>query len=484
MYETVSETFYYNQGSGNFIAGGIIYENPIFQKVTTIYHNNCTNINGFIILKSIKLAQESLPSAQKLNRVRVDIGSVSGSLSELMQYSTLAGFNDDYQQQTKPRLVGTWTINNYYTASQLSAAHAAFDGLTIVENQNYLLDFSQIAVQTLNPNEDNYNPAVAIILQGENKGTFMDFAPLGYGKWFLTKTQAYAMTSIGRTWFDTVTTVTDTNSIVSSNNTATYNFNSFNELQYFNIEKIEYWSFRNCSNLQSVTIPSTVKEIQNGAFLYCSNLKITNIPTSIETLGQECFRGVGSGLTFDSSELLDIYLPNLKSIGDGSFDSCKWIKSVSSLGTVTYVRGFTSCVNLQSVIIPNTATRIGNLGYNTSIITMNINEGITEIDSLTFRNCSNLQFVTIPSTVTTIGGAAFFFINKNGIIHFLPTTPPTIAAQDNNILPNTVKIYVGDGSSAANDNAILQAYLADTNWATYIGSSRLDTWYNYLHPTV
>jgi len=32
-----------------------------------------------------------------LNRVRVDIGNVSGSLSELMQYATLKGFNDNYE---------------------------------------------------------------------------------------------------------------------------------------------------------------------------------------------------------------------------------------------------------------------------------------------------------------------------------------------------------------------------------------------------
>lgn len=43
------------------------------------------------------------------------------------------------------------------------------------------------------------------------------------------------------------------------------------------------------------------------------------------------------------------------------------------------------------------------------------------------------------------------------------------------------KYKLGDGSSAAYDDAILADYLADTNWATY--SSRLDTWYNYLHPT-
>ena len=39
------------------------------------------------------------------------------------------------------------------------------------------------------------------------------------------------------------------------------------------------------------------------------------------------------------------------------------------------------------------------------------------------------------------------------------------------------KIYVGDGTSQAGDQAVLDQYLADSGWAQY--SSKLDLWYNY-----
>lgn len=38
-------------------------------------------------------------------------------------------------------------------------------------------------------------------------------------------------------------------------------------------------------------------------------------------------------------------------------------------------------------------------------------------------------------------------------------------------------IYVGDGTSQAADQAVLDMYLADSSWASY--SSKLDLWYNY-----
>ncbi|MBR6270160.1 MAG: hypothetical protein IKR30_06300, partial [Bacteroidales bacterium] len=52
-------------------------------------------------------------------------------------------------------------------------------------------------------------------------------------------------------------------------------------------------------------------------------------------------------------------------------------------------------------------------------------------------------------------------------------TPAQFQVQDNALS----KIFVGDGSSQAADQAILSLYLADPDWAAY--SSKLDLWYNY-----
>ena len=139
FYDVISGSFFYNKGSGNFSCGSAIGIVPyligddLSEKITTLFIKDCPALNSYKVLKSIVDSQNNI-SNLILNRIRVDIGNVSGSLSELMQYSTFAGFNDAYEPQTKPRLVGTWTINNWYDNSMLISAEDTFDGITIIDN--------------------------------------------------------------------------------------------------------------------------------------------------------------------------------------------------------------------------------------------------------------------------------------------------------------------------------------------------------------
>ncbi len=99
-----------------------------------------------------------------------------------------------------------------------------------------------------------------------------------------------------------------------------------------------------------------------------------------------------------------------------------------------------------------------------------------EYASIIACRCTNdisEKVITIPTTTKVFRMYGF---PPDCIIHFLASTPPTICSP----IHTRVNLYVGDGSSAAHDNAVRQAYLADSTWSTY--SSRLDTWYNYLHP--
>lgn len=391
MYDTISETFFYNQGTGDFIAGPIasFITRPIAVNVDKLFIKDCPLLNTYTSLKSIYDVQSDNGNII-LSRVRLDIGNVSGSLSELLQYAGMAGFNDAGEEQAKPRLVGTWTINDWYTTAQLAQARAAFDGLTVVEDPNYVIDFSQMAVQVLDPNEDNYNPAVAIILQGQNLGTTMTDAPLGYGRWFMSKTQAAAVTNISN-WFTRKTTVTDTSGIVSYNTAQTYDFESFDEFIYFTGFNVIGTAFYNCTKLKSIYLPDNIIELRGG------------------------------------------------SSGDGTM---------------------ADCVNLIHIHIPSSLQIVGNFA-------------LCHLDSLE-------ESIEFPTSVTKFQYGCMVRGTKIPYIHINSTTRPTLEAT-NAFNNTTFKIYVGDGSSATNDDAILADYLADTNWSTY--SSRLDTWYNYLHPT-
>lgn len=336
-------------------------------------------------------------------------------------------------------------------------------------------DSSSFAVQTIDSTKPNYNPAVAIMLNDSGIKTDVCYGE-GY---YLSKTDCAAVTSSKiRIAFAGKTTLTDSFGIVTRNTSATYDFETFHEFKYFTVfpnpsssNDSANCGFMNCTKLREITLPP-INDLQitpsswgRNAFSGCSKLETINnleyvnsfppgfasgclllknftLSTNITSIGNAAFQNAGRNATITAADYIELNLPNLTTLGDGAFFSCKRIRKIVNLGNIT---------------------KIGTSNNNGAF------------------SSTPLIEATLPITVTTIATLNFTSIDANAIIHLLSATPPAITSPSNMFTPNTVKLYVGDGSSAANDNAILQTYLADTNWATF--SSRLNTWYNYLHPT-
>lgn len=175
-----------------------------------------------------------------------------------------------------------------------------------------------------------------------------------------------------------------------------------NEGINYRVTSIGREAFRECKAIESIEIPNSVIEIGWGAF-YGSGLTSVSIPNSVKFLDDEAFRGcenlvsatIGDGVT---------------AIGWSTFNFCDKLTKVSIGRNVKCIGGysFQTC-NISDIDIPNSVTEIGDyaFGYCNNLTTIDIPDGVKRIGEHAFYQCRNLATVKIPNSVTTICYGAF-----------------------------------------------------------------------------
>lgn len=145
--------------------------------------------------------------------------------------------------------------------------------------------------------------------------------------------------------------------------------------------QINQRAFADCTNLQTVDIPTSVTSIGELAFYFCAGLKEIVIPDGVTTIEWETFYGC--------TDLTSVTLPaSLKRIG---------------------IEAFYQCVSLETVEFPAAMETIGDSAFRNCIglSSVSFSDAVTEIGSYAFNGCSLIKSVTIPASVTKIGYLAF-----------------------------------------------------------------------------
>ena len=166
-------------------------------------------------------------------------------------------------------------------------------------------------------------------------------------------------------------TLTNNNGSIFTANSAITEFNDF--VYFTKIKTISDNMFKECKNLESIGLPSTISSIGNNAFSKCENLITVNNKGSVDTVGNNAFE--------DCFNLSEINFGGvLEKIGENCFKNCKQLASFS---------------------IPSDLTTIS-----------------YTVDSNPFQGCENISFTGSNNKFKSINGACYEVVDKGyNLIH-------------------------------------------------------------------
>ena len=189
--------------------------------------------------------------------------------------------------------------------------------------------------------------------------------------------------------------------------------------QTYTVTKIGVDAFKNCNDLASVSLPSTITIIDNGAFDGCASLEEIDIPTNVSRIGQRAFAGCSSltGVTIPSQ---------VTALNSETFSSCASLTTVSLPNGITSIgyNVFGGCDNLAFNVL-GTSTNVayylgsGSASYlylisaNPNIEEYTVTDQCKVIAEKAFENCTSLTSIIIPEEVEYAGSMIFSGCDEN-----------------------------------------------------------------------
>ncbi len=182
----------------------------------------------------------------------------------------------------------------------------------------------------------------------------------------------------------------------------------------YGVVTIKECAFRNCSTLQTVTIPNTVNVIEYRAFENCQALETVRVPKQVTTINSYVFDGceeltleVYEGSTAesyaDTNDIPYAYV-NEYTYGDYKYE----IKGDNTI-VITGYTGYENEVVIPETIYGTKVTEIGDRVFaeNNFVNRITVGENITSVGNEAFADCTNLQDVVFKGDNVLFGDFVF-----------------------------------------------------------------------------
>ncbi len=170
------------------------------------------------------------------------------------------------------------------------------------------------------------------------------------------------------------------------------------------ITQLGSYAFYNCTGLEEVVVPDSVKIIDGSAFNGCKALVSVTIPESVTEIGNFAFASCAS--------LESIKLPSqLTQISYAAFYGCTNLKQINLHENIQriYTSAFYNCSSLTKITLPAGLTHIDAAAFAEceALVIDSLPQGLVGLGANAFLGCDRITCMEIPAGVTSVGTDAF-----------------------------------------------------------------------------
>ena len=211
--------------------------------------------------------------------------------------------------------------------------------------------------------------------------------------------------------YDEAARVTDLSGAFKLNN----KISAFNELKLFTgLTYINESEFNGCTSLTEMSLPSTIKVIEDEAF-ESSGIRSIGIPSGVYEIGSDAFRNckslselnVADGNRYYTAVDNVLYSKDMKQliVYPAAIENSTFVipESVEEISDNAFENA-----GFESVVIPETIREIGDYVFSSSKLReVKLPESITDIEDGMFKNCSYLESASYSEKLMSVGESAF-----------------------------------------------------------------------------
>lgn len=266
------------------------------------------------------------------------------------------------------------------------------------------------------------------------------------------------------------------------------------------IKSIDKYAFQGCKKLSQINLPSNLGSIGSFAFNE-TKLKEITIPSSVTTIDYYAFANCDSSMViyimaeskpqgWDDNWANEIYTLSWGYVGEQtSSDNIEYILSETNNEYVASIKKYNG--NSKNLVIPETINQNGktykvkgilnNAFMNcVSLETIDMPNGITHIDKNAFDGCKNIKYLILPNTLTSIGDNAFCDMSNLGFI-YIPKQVTSIGWCIINISSASINVAAETKPAGWHDSWV--SFEDNINWGC-INFGTAEDYFNYSIATV